>query len=130
MNTLFTSRLNGVFILNTLLELHTPVTVSELTGIINRRYDHVTAPQKMASPDTVKRFLNDFYQTTSGTELTASIRLFCFQEKPLRPMYLVPDHDLENVTLSTYVAACLELTPAMNVRGRLKTDPVMHLHTA
>ena len=33
MNTLFTSRLNGVFILNTLLELHTPVTVSELTGI-------------------------------------------------------------------------------------------------
>ena len=26
MNTLFTSRLNGVFILNTLLELHTPVT--------------------------------------------------------------------------------------------------------
>ena len=43
---------------------------------------------------------------------------------------LVPDHDLENVTLSTYVAACLELTPAMNVRGRLKTDPVMHLHTA
>lgn len=40
MNTLFTSRLNGVFILNTLLELHTPVTVSELTGIINRRYDH------------------------------------------------------------------------------------------
>ena len=56
MNTLFTSRLNGVFILNTLLELHTPVTVSELTGIINRRYDHVTAPQKMVSPDTVKRF--------------------------------------------------------------------------
>ena len=51
MNTLFTSRLNGVFILNTLLELHTPVTVSELTGIINRRYDHVTAPQKMVSPD-------------------------------------------------------------------------------
>ena len=68
MNTLFTSRLNGVFILNTLLELHTPVTVSELTGIINRRYDHVTAPQKMVSPDTVKRFLNDFYQTTSATD--------------------------------------------------------------
>ena len=30
MNTLFTSRLNGIFILNTLLELHKPVTVSEL----------------------------------------------------------------------------------------------------
>lgn len=127
MNTLFTSRLNGVFILNTLLELHTPVTVSELTGIINRRYDHVTAPQKMVSPDTVKRFLNDFYQTTSGTDY-CSIRLFCFKEN--RYGSLVPDHDLENVTLSTYVAACLELTPAMNVRGRLKTDPVMHLHTA
>ena len=28
MNTLFTSRLNGIFILNTLLELHKPVTVS------------------------------------------------------------------------------------------------------
>ena len=27
MNTLFTSRLNGIFILNTLLELHKPVTV-------------------------------------------------------------------------------------------------------
>lgn len=47
MNTLFTSRLNGIFILNTLLELHKPVTVSELAGIINHRYDHVTAPQKM-----------------------------------------------------------------------------------
>ena len=46
MNTLFTSRLNGIFILNTLLELHKPVTVSELAGIINHRYDHVTAPQK------------------------------------------------------------------------------------
>ena len=56
MNTLFTSRLNGVFILNTLLELHTPVTVSELTGIINRRYDHVTAPQKMVSPRYGKAF--------------------------------------------------------------------------
>lgn len=32
MNTLFTSRLNGIFILNTLLELHKPVTVSELEG--------------------------------------------------------------------------------------------------
>ena len=42
MNTLFTSRLNGIFILNTLLELHKPVTVSELAGIINHRYDHVT----------------------------------------------------------------------------------------
>lgn len=104
MNTLFTSRLNGVFILNTLLELHTPVTVSELTGIINRRYDHVTAPQKMVSPDTVKRFLNDFYQTTSGTDY-CSIRLFCFKKN--RYGSLVPDHDLENVTLSTSVAACL-----------------------
>ena len=35
MNTLFTSRLNGIFILNTLLELHKPVTVSELAGIIS-----------------------------------------------------------------------------------------------
>ncbi len=52
MNTLFTSRLNGIFILNTLLELHKPVTVSELAGIINHRYDHVTAPQKMVSADT------------------------------------------------------------------------------
>ena len=60
MNTLFTSRLNGIFILNTLLELHKPVTVSELAGIINHRYDHVTAPRKMVSADTVKRFLNDF----------------------------------------------------------------------
>ena len=50
MNTLFISRLNGVFILNTLLELHTPVTVSELTGIINRRYDHVTACLLYTSP--------------------------------------------------------------------------------
>ena len=69
MNTLFTSRLNGIFILNTLLELHKPVTVSELAGIINHRYDHVTAPRKMVSADTVKRFLNDFYQTTSGNRL-------------------------------------------------------------
>ena len=49
MNTLFTSRLNGIFILNTLLELHKPVTVSELAGIINHRYDHVTAPQTMTT---------------------------------------------------------------------------------
>ena len=109
------------------MELHKPVTVSELAGIINHRYDHVTAPRKMVSADTVKRFLNDFYQTTSGTDY-CSIRLFCFKKN--RYGSLVPDHDLENVTLSTYVAACLELTPAMNVRGRLKTDPVMHLHTA
>ena len=59
MNTLFTSRLNGIFILNTLLELHKPVTVSELAGIINHRYDHVTAPRKMVSADTVKRCLNE-----------------------------------------------------------------------
>ena len=105
MNTLFTSRLNGIFILNTLLELHKPVTVSELAGIINHRYDHVTAPQKMVSADTVKRFLNDFYQTTSGTDY-CSIRLFCFKKN--RYGSLVPDHDLENVTLATYVAACLD----------------------
>lgn len=79
MNTLFTSRLNGIFILNTLLELHKPVTVSELAGIINHRYDHVTAPRKMVSADTVKRFLNDFYQTTSVTDY-CSIRLFCFKK--------------------------------------------------
>lgn len=113
MNTLFTSRLNGIFILNTLLELHKPVTVSELAGIINHRYDHVTAPQKMVSADTVKRFLNDFYQTTSGTDY-CSIRLFCFKKN--RYGSLVPDHDLENVTLATYVTACLELNPSMNVR--------------
>ena len=94
MNTLFTSRLNGIFILNTLLELHKPVTVSELAGIINHRYDHVTAPRKMVSADTVKRFLNDFYQTTSGTDY-CSIRLFCFKKN--RYGSLVPDHDLENV---------------------------------
>ena len=35
MNTLFTSRLNGIFILNTLLELHKPVTVSELAGMFS-----------------------------------------------------------------------------------------------
>ena len=113
MNTLFTSRLNGIFILNTLLELHKPVTVSELAGIINHRYDHVTAPRKMVSADTVKRFLNDFYQTTSVTDY-CSIRLFCFKKN--RYGSLVPDHDLENVTLATYVAACLELNPSMNVR--------------
>lgn len=66
MNTLFTSRLNGIFILNTLLELHKPVTVSELAGIINHRYDHVTAPRKMVSADTVKavsqRFLPDHFR--------------------------------------------------------------------
>lgn len=72
MNITVTSRLNGIFILNTLLELHKPVTVSELAGIINHRYDHVTAPQKMVSADTVKRFLNDFYQTTSVTDYAAS----------------------------------------------------------
>ena len=129
MNTLFTSRLNGIFILNTLLELHKPVTVSELAGIINHRYDHVTAPRKMVSADTVKRFLNDFYQTTSGTDY-CSIRLFCFKKN--RYGSLVPDHDLENVTLATYVAACLELNPSMNVRdGRgLKSNSVVHFHTA
>ena len=129
MNTLFTSRLNGIFILNTLLELHKPVTVSELAGIINHRYDHVTAPQKMVSADTVKRFLNDFYQTTSGTDY-CSIRLFSFKKN--RYGSLVPDHDLENVTLATYVAACLELNPSMNVRdGRgLKSNSVVHFHTA
>lgn len=106
MNTLFTSRLNGIFILNTLLELHKPVTVSELAGIINHRYDHVTAPRKMVSADTVKRFLNDFYQTTSGTDY-CSIRLFCFKKN--RYGSLVPDHDLENVTFS-YLCSCLSGT--------------------
>ena len=49
------------FILNTLLELHTPVTVSELTGTINRRYDHVTALQKAVSRYG-KAFSHGFYQ--------------------------------------------------------------------
>ena len=77
----------------------------------------------------VKRFLNDFYQTTSGTDY-CSIRLFCFKKN--RYGSLVPDHDLENVTLATYVAACLELNPSMNVRdGRgLKSNSVVHFHTA
>ena len=83
----------------------------------------------MVSADTVKRFLNDFYQTTSGTDY-CSIRLFCFKKS--RYGSLVPDHDLENVTLATYVAACLELNPSMNVRdGRgLKSNSVVHFHTA
>ena len=34
------------------------------------------------------------------------------------------------VPLAKAVSEVMELTPAMNVRGRLKTDPVMHLHTA
>ena len=82
----------------------------------------------MVSADTVKRFLNDFYQTTSGTDY-CSIRLFCFKKN--RYGSLVPDHDLENVTLATYVAACLELNPSMNVRdGRgLKSNSVVHFHT-
>ena len=90
---------------------------------------NVTAPRKMVSADTVKRFLNDFYQTTSGTDY-CSIRLFCFKKN--RYGSLVPDHDLENVTLATYVAACLELNPSMNVRdGRgLKSNSVVHFHTA
>ena len=72
MNTLFTSRLNGIFILNTLLELHKPVTVSELAGIINHRYDHVTAPRKMVSADTVKRLSTIFTRPLPGPITAAS----------------------------------------------------------
>ena len=133
MNTLFTSRLNGIFILNTLLELHKPVTVSELAGIINHRYDHVTAPRKMVSADTVKRFLNDFYQTTSVTDY-CSIRLFCFKKNRYFMLFSLKKSNcpLLILTVATYVTACLELNPSMNVRdGRgLKSNSVVHFHTA
>lgn len=113
MNTFFTNRLNGVFILNTLLELPRPVTVPMLTDIINQRYFHVTAPQTMVSPDTVKRFLNDFYQTTCGTDYT-SFKLICFKKTDTG---FVPAHDIDDITFSTYVAAYLQPSPHMNINN-------------
>lgn len=112
MNTFFTNRLNGVFILNTLLELPQPVTAACLAEIINRRYFHVTAPQPMVSADTVRRFLNDFYQTTYHTDYSC-FKLMCF--KNTRDG-LVPVQTLDSITLSTFVAAYLQPSPRMNIR--------------
>jgi hypothetical protein len=114
MNTFFTNRLNGIFILNTLLELREPVTVSSLTEIINHRYHHVTAPQNMVSADTVKRFLDDFYQTTYGTDYSC-FKLVCF--KKCKNKGFVPDSSFSNITLGTYVAAYLQPSPQMNIRS-------------
>lgn len=113
MNTFFTNRLNGVFILNTLLELPQPVTVPMLTKIINERYFHVTAPQTMVSTDTVRRFLNDFYQTTYGTSYSC-FKLLCFKKTKNG---FIPAQDLDSVTLSTYVAAYLQPSPHMNINN-------------
>lgn len=113
MNSFFTTRLNGIFILNTLLELSEPVTVTELTKIINRRYFHVTAPQPMVSADTVRRFLDDFYQTTCGTDYT-SFKLICFKKSS---QGFVTDLNRSNITLSTYVAAYLQITPQMHFQS-------------
>lgn len=115
MNTLFTNRLNGIFILNTLLELPEPVTVTALTEIINHRYYHVTAPQNMVSADTVKRFLNDFFQTTSGTNYTC-FKLVCFKKN--RYKRFVPDMNVDNITHATYVAAYLQPSPQMNIKTK------------
>lgn len=115
MNTFFTNRLNGIFILNTLLELPEPVTVSALTDIINRRYYHVTAPKNMVSTDTVKRFLNDFYQTTFETNYSC-FKLLCFKKSKTKGF--IPDPYLENITHATYVAAYLQPTPLMNIKTK------------
>jgi len=115
MNTFFTNRLNGIFILNTLLELPEPVTVTALTQIINRRYEHVTAPQAMVSVDTVKRFLNDFYQTTTGTNYTC-FKLVCFKKN--RYKKFVPNMDLDSITHTTYVSAYLQPTPQLKIKTK------------
>ena len=120
MNTLITNRLNGIFILNTLLELQKPVTVSELTRIINRQYEPVTAPEVLVSTDTVRRFLNDFYQITDGTDYTR-FKLVCYRKGTGKQ--LVEDRTIDTVTNRTYVAAYIQIYSQSHTEAKLFAKP-------